>query len=142
MRAITIRQPYASFIADGLKRYETRDWPVNFRGNIAIHASEKWNQHRAASLNQLTLDFPELEKYSYTKPPLGVVVAACRVVACHRVEDIRDQLSALELAVGDYSDGRFAWQLELVKLPDEPIPATGKQGIWEWTPTREDLSGV
>ena len=140
MRAITITQPYASFIADGFKRYETRSWPVGFRGNIAIHAAKRWNKRLASYLNQMTLDFPELEKYSYTKPPLGVIVAACRVLNCHRVEAIRDQLSPLERAVGDYSDGRFAWELELVKLPDQPIPATGKQGIWEWNPDRDDQS--
>jgi len=132
MKAITLWQPWATFIADGHKQYETRSWQIGFRGFIAIHASKKWDRNLITHLNQLTIDYPELAKYSYTKLPLGVIVAACRVVACHRVEDIRDRLTPLESALGDYSAGRFAWELELIKLPDHPIPAIGRQGIWEW----------
>ena len=39
MRAITIRQPWASLIALGLKNVETRSWTTTHRGTIAIHAA-------------------------------------------------------------------------------------------------------
>lgn len=35
---------------------------------------------------------------------------------------------------GDYSPGRFAWLLADIKPLPEPIPAKGKQGLWNWTP--------
>lgn len=140
MKAITLWQPWASFIADGFKTYETRSWPIPFGGNIAIHASKKWTRKQIDLLNQLVLDFSELGDYAVTKLPLGVIVAACKVIACIRVEDIRDQLSPLERALGNYEDGRFAWQLEVVRIPDHPIPANGRQGIWEWNPDRGDRS--
>jgi len=47
MRAITIHQPYASLIACGAKRLETRSWRTNYRGRIAIHAAasdETWEE--------------------------------------------------------------------------------------------------
>ena len=41
MKALTIWQPWASLIACGAKRYETRSWATKYRGPIAIHAAMK-----------------------------------------------------------------------------------------------------
>lgn len=65
--------------------------------------------------------------------PLGCIVAACRLIAVHRVETLTS-LTELERAVGNYAPGRYAWELDVMKLPAEPIPAAGKQGIWDWEP--------
>lgn len=37
-----------------------------------------------------------------------------------------------ELAFGDYSPGRYGWLLSDPVLFDEPIPAKGKLGLWEY----------
>lgn len=132
MKAITLWQPWATFIADGHKRYETRSWSTNFRGNIAIHASKRWSLDQKIFLNQLVMKHEALADYAVYEFPFGCVVAACRLVNVHRVEDVRDSLSRLERALGDYSDERFAWELEIVKLPPQPIPTKGMQGIWTW----------
>lgn len=36
-----------------------------------------------------------------------------------------------QLPFGDYTPGRFAWLLDDVK-PCDPVPARGRQGLWEW----------
>lgn len=41
MKIISIRQPWASFIAAGLKDIENRTWPTRYRGPILIHASQR-----------------------------------------------------------------------------------------------------
>lgn len=41
MKAITIKQPWASLIVDGLKDIENRTWKTKFRGRVLIHASMK-----------------------------------------------------------------------------------------------------
>ncbi len=41
MKALTIRQPWASLIAHGVKTIETRSWKTSYRGPIAIHAGAK-----------------------------------------------------------------------------------------------------
>ena len=33
---------------------------------------------------------------------------------------------------GRYEVGRYAWKLELIKVLEEPIPAKGKLGIWNY----------
>ncbi|MCL2124169.1 MAG: phage portal protein [Desulfovibrionaceae bacterium] len=41
MKALTIYQPYASLLACGAKRFETRGRKINYRGPIAIHAGKE-----------------------------------------------------------------------------------------------------
>lgn len=38
MKVITIKEPFASLVADGIKKVETRSWKTNYRGEIYIHA--------------------------------------------------------------------------------------------------------
>ena len=38
MKALTIIQPWATLLAAGKKRIETRSWKTNYRGEILIHA--------------------------------------------------------------------------------------------------------
>lgn len=33
---------------------------------------------------------------------------------------------------GDFTPGRYAWLLAEVELLEEPVPARGRQGLWEW----------
>lgn len=40
MKIITIKQPFASLIAAGLKEYEFRTWKTKYRGEILIHAGK------------------------------------------------------------------------------------------------------
>lgn len=41
MKVLSIKQPWASLIAHGIKPIENRGWKTNFRGTILIHASKK-----------------------------------------------------------------------------------------------------
>lgn len=132
MKAITISQPFASLIADGKKWVENRTWPTNHRGEIAIHAG-KGTQY---------LDRNELKEH-----PTGAVVAIAQLVACERLGKIRtlgmslaDQFGAIgesqrtwqEAMLHRHAEGPWCWILEEVKKLDQPILATGKQGLWTW----------
>lgn len=46
-------------------------------------------------------------------------------------EDFIARLSPTEIALGDYSPGRYAWEFSGLH-PIDPIPASGKQGLWNW----------
>ena len=37
-----------------------------------------------------------------------------------------------QAALGDWTPGRYAWEFSDMKPLGEPIPAKGKQGLWEW----------
>jgi hypothetical protein len=38
-----------------------------------------------------------------------------------------------QVPYGDFTPGRFAWLLSSIKALDEPMPAKGHQGLWEWS---------
>ena len=40
MKTLTINQPFATLIVEGLKEYEFRTWKTNYRGEILIHAGK------------------------------------------------------------------------------------------------------
>ena len=43
-----------------------------------------------------------------------------------------------EIALGDWTPGRYAWELANVKVLPEPIQVKGKQGIWNFELKKED----
>lgn len=132
MKLISLWEPWGSFMALGFKQYETRHWTTSYRGTLGVHASKRWQRDQKQMLEQLVLMHPELRDFAVFEPPLGCVLSAHRLVAIHRTEDIRGKLSPLELVLGDYSDGRYAWEMPLIRRPAAPIPAVGRQGIWNW----------
>lgn len=48
-------------------------------------------------------------------------------------KDWTEQVITPNVPYGDFAPGRFAWILDDIQ-PCEPIPAKGRQGLWEWTP--------
>ena len=40
--------------------------------------------------------------------------------------------SKKEIALGDWTPGRYAWKLANVKILQSPIPVKGKQGLWNF----------
>ena len=57
----------------------------------------------------------------------------------HRLtnKECTDGLLKSQRPYNDFTPGRFAWLLKDVKALDEPVPAKGRYGLWEWTP-KED----
>lgn len=146
--AITIWQPWASLIAIGAKPDETRSWrvPVSVQqgSTLAIHAATRglrtcWAEMLHAGLSAYIQAQRALGKAGLRPDelPLGAVVAVCRLKRCLPTEFRAQQLTATERLFGDYSAGRYAWELELLlDLSADPVPARGKQGLWEWTAPR------
>lgn len=130
MRCLTLYQPWADAISQGLKGNETRSWATSYRGPLAIHAARKWDSGLRYIAQISGVEAP------MQHPRLGVVVAICNLVACYSTNDRARvaQLSSLELSWGDYSADRFFWVLGAIRPLPEPIPARGGQGLWEWEP--------
>lgn len=40
MKVITIKQPWATLIMQGYKRFEFRSWQTKYRGDLLIHAGK------------------------------------------------------------------------------------------------------
>lgn len=122
MKGFTVYQPCASFIITGAKKIETRPRKTNIRGTVFIHAGKKFIND---GWNPILL----YENAPYVK---GAIIGTVDIVDCIRVEELRHKISATELALGDYTDGRFGWILENPVRFDTPIPIRGQQGWWNF----------
>lgn len=152
MKALSLWQPWASLLAAGVKRYETRSWSTMHRGILAVHAAKHWNaemEELARSspfseliYNRLGLDYRDFRRLA----PFGAVVGVVRLRACVRTDAIDETLSAAglaplssrERALGNYAPGRFAWQTDHWRALPEPIPLRGRQGLFDLSPHLAD----
>ncbi|MCA8922325.1 MAG: hypothetical protein KDD82_10980 [Planctomycetes bacterium] len=58
MRALTLHQPWASLIAWGVKRYETRPRPLSYRGPLAIAWGRGNYAYRLENVRRLAVPIP------------------------------------------------------------------------------------
>ena len=142
MKALTLTQPWASLVAIGAKRIETRPWRTSYRGSLAIHAAKGFPKWAKEISNE-----PEFARELGPGPlPVGMVIATCRLISCIPTRDLQDNrvievdylagcgdfvLDDRERAFGDYAPGRWAWLLADIKRC-EPIAATGALSLWDW----------
>ncbi len=152
MKTLTLTQPWATLVAIGAKRIETRSWSTKYRGPLAIHAAQRvWPYYSDVSTEPFAralrgiIGRNEYGALQIDRLPRGVVVATCRLADVARVvlidgqahADLGDGTVAIpeeELPFGDFRVGRFAWLFLEVRPLDEPIPAKGTLGLWEWEP--------
>ena len=137
MKALSLLQPYATLIAVGAKKIETRSWSTKYRGPLAIHSSKGFSKLLKELCNKEPFK-TVLSKFGFNADnlPLGKIVATCNLVNCINMtpEFIGRVKSAkgYEIDFGVYEVGRYAWILENVQPLAEPIPAKGKLSLWEW----------
>lgn len=135
MKALTLTQPWATLVAIGAKKIETRSWNTNYRGPLAIHAA-KGGYNDDLFLMKIEPFYTELTKAGITSRlglPLGGVLAICELVRVdHIKENYEKYITYNERSFGDYTPGRFAWILENITALNKPIAAKGALGLWEW----------
>lgn len=133
VQALTLWQPWASFVVGGVKWFETRSWKGPL-GWLAIHAAKREPGH-VRGLSQVHVYFREglrLVDQQFEELPRGCVLGLAQIGGVERVEGWRLNISCMEHALGDWSDGRWAWRVNRVWLFPEPVPARGRQGVWVW----------
>jgi len=137
MKAISLHQPWAAFVAAGIKKYETRSWTHSHRGLLAIHAAGKYRDGFPPDvyrvIERLKFDHFKIHALMAETLTFGAVICVCELKAIYRTEDVAPHISQLERDVGDWTAGRAAWELEIVEVYDEPIICRGQQGLWEWS---------
>ncbi len=131
-KALSLLQPWASLVVMGLKKIETRSWSTPYRGLLLIHAS-------AGKAGKLIAENAAIRKHiaDYKTLPFGCIIGQVQLVDIVRVGELQlpseeiDKLSLEEKAFGD-NKARFAWLFADAEMFDEPIPATGRLGLWEF----------
>ena len=126
MKVISIKEPFATLIKDKVKTYETRSWKTNYRGEIYIHASMALSK----SENVETAN-----KYLKSEINPGYILCRCELIDCipmtkEFIDYIYSQTN--ESNYGRYEEGRYAWELKVLEVLQNPISAKGKLGIWNY----------
>lgn len=132
-KAISIQEPYASLIANGLKQYETRSrWDYKYRGEVYIHASAKIYDPKSEKTRKL------MAAINANIHP-GYIVAKATLVAVYTQTD--EMIRALEEQMpfehdaGFYEVGRKVLVLKNIQKLKKPIPAKGQLGVWDFDDT-------
>lgn len=126
MKAITIKQPFASLIAAGLKEYEFRTWKTAYRGELLIHAGKRVDKEAMKKFEQLGLHYPT-----------GCIIAKATLTDCIRItNEAKDELRKKNALVysGTTEDPDwhgYGFKLEKIEQM-EPIFANGMLGLWEY----------
>lgn len=146
MKALSLRQPWATAVAIGVKQWETRSWrPRDLPGRIAIHASANRNLRmdgfailwanadiRRAFTNA---GFDLIQWDNWDRLPFGAIIATCSVDALAPAEWVA--AGPAEQLLGDFSEGRSGWRLTGVQPLTQPIPCKGHLGLWTIPPNIE-----
>lgn len=129
-KVITLWQPYATLIATGIKRYETRSWPTDYRGPLLIHAAKRpMGMDEMELINRLKTKNPLLKTSRNIEDyPLGAILCQTQLTDCIPAEF---PPNIIEKTVGNWHPIRWAWLLTKV-VPLEPIPTRGYQGFWQY----------
>lgn len=102
MKALSIKEPYASMIYNGKKTIETRTWKTKYRGKLLLCASKK--PHTTLS---------------------GNAFAIAELVDCRPMTEQDEKAACCELY-----DGAFSWVLKNIGNV-EPFPIQGQLGLFD-----------
>lgn len=129
MKAITIKQPWASLIAHGIKDIENRNWRTNFRGRVLIHSSAKGDIANFGCLQpnqRLKVLNTPMSRIGFNDLPFGSIIGSVEIVDC-----VQNYASV-------WADkGVYNWVLSNAVLFSEPIPAKGKLSFWDFDGLKE-----
>jgi len=146
MKAISIKQPYASLIAHGIKDIENRTWRTNFLGRVYIHASGKAAFNNLSELNPAMMakinSRDIFEEWEY---PKSAIIGEVNIVACvinhpsiwaEHTAGVANNLNLYPDGVPSYFGFKgciYNWVLANAVLYDEPIlNVKGKLSFWDY----------
>jgi hypothetical protein len=141
IKCLSLYEPWASLLASGRKKIETRSW--KYKGalpvTLAIHAAKRTDCLFLCEREPFKSKLAEIGYESASQLPLGCVVGLVTIVSQFQFGHAIPDLSETERAFGDYSPGRWGFVTQDNRLLAHPVPARGSQLIWAWEPPAGEL---
>ena len=121
MKVITLKQPWATLIAEGIKKYEFRSWKTNYRGKLLIHSGVGVDKKELKKFENSSLDFPHRK-----------IVAIVELEDCLLLDEKLNKKIIAEnnLVYGDKIRNGYAWKLKNIKKVNCSNEVNGKLGLW------------
>lgn len=123
MKVLTLKQPWASLVAYGIKKYEFRTWKTNYRGKLLIHAGAGIDKDEMKKYVDLGINFPKSK-----------ITAIVDLVDCCLLDDELNKKIILEnnIAYGNKIRTGYAWKLDNVKMINIDEKINGQLGLWNY----------
>ena len=125
MKVLTIKQPWATLIMQGDKRFEFRSWQTKYRGDLLIHAGKGIDKEA----------MKRLSKYLPKNIPLGKILGKVKLVDCIKMSpEFKEMLlkENNEIYTKSSFQENYGWQVTDVEVFEYPIEATGHLSLWEY----------
>lgn len=121
MKVLTLKQPWATLVAEGIKKYEFRTWKTNYRGKILIHAGAGIDKKEMEKFKNLNLEYPSKR-----------IIAEVEIADCLELDDELNQkiISENNIAYGSKIRTGYAWKLKNVNKIQSNTQINGKLGLW------------
>ena len=102
MKVLTLKQPWATLVAEGIKKYEFRSWKTNYRGKILIHAGTGIDKKELEKYKDLNLEFPSKR-----------ILAEVEIEDCLELNDELNKniIAEKNIAYGSKYRTGYAWKL-------------------------------
>lgn len=136
MKAISIKQPFAYYIAMGRKPIEIRSWATNYQGPLLICSSQRPYDGKIviesggkAGLVPASFQMGMSTHFKISNEGQeGCALCVVDLVGCRLMENtIAEQLAAKV----EYRVGHFAWLFENVRKIETPFRVKGKLGFFD-----------
>lgn len=129
MNALSIKQPWAWLIVQGIKDIENRKWDTDYRGPLLIHASKTWDEQGEKwiwerILRRWSLPLRNLPHRDDPRIHYGALIGKVDLVDC-----IRRSRSGRPSSPWFY--GPWGWMLRNAIEFQIPIPCRGQLGLFD-----------
>lgn len=123
MKALTLKQPWATLVAEGIKTYEFRSWKTNYRGKVLIHAGAGVDKKEMNRFKHLNLNYPSKR-----------IIAEAEIEDCIKIDDQLNKkiISENNIAYGNKVRSGYAWKLKNIKKVNIDEEINGKLGFWNY----------
>lgn len=129
MKVLTLKQPWATLVAEGIKKYEFRSRKTKYRGKILIHAGSSIDKQEMEKYRNLGFDFPK-----------GSIIACVDLIDCLELDKKLNEeiISENNIAYGDKFRTGYAWKLENVKKIKNIDNIKGQLGLWNYNENEQE----
>lgn len=122
MKVLTLKQPWATLICDGMKEYEFRSWKTSYRGPLLIHAGMGIDQEAIKRFESFDFAYPKSE-----------IICLVELIDCIKIDESfhKDRLKENRLVYLTSGVEGYAWKVKVIKkLSIKNVK--GELGLWNY----------
>jgi activating signal cointegrator 1 len=126
MKALTIRQPFATLIMLGIKTHEFRSWFTHYRGPLSIHAAQALHASTPEVWKRHGTKFNQAGYHDARQLPTSAILGSVHVMDCVEATTLKARVRKSH----DAPDEGYALVLAKPQPLQMPVKCKGALGLW------------